>query len=501
MKLEITSVPAPTKLSDLLLIQHAAFAMPCGGKGTCKKCKVTAAGNLSPMSEAERACLTEQEVQAGIRMACMAMATGPCTIYYTSSNHNLQGLLDGQMPDFLPHPPARNGIGFAADIGTTTVAAYAYDLETLQCISSSSEANAQSAFGADVISRIEAVSTHGVQPLQDAIRGQLAGLVQKVCGVQRPVYAVLTGNTTMLHLFAGLNPASMAAAPFTPKSLFGRQIDWDGIPTLLPRCISSYVGADITCAILASDMLKQQGSALLVDIGTNGEMALWHNGILRCCSTAAGPAFEGARITMGMPGSPGAICKVYAQGSRLLYQTIDNQKPKGICGSGLIDAIALMLRYQVMDETGLLHDDGHLFTHLVSEYENQPCFYLGDSGICITQTDIRQVQLAKSAICAGIQTLLDTAGTKQIDRLYIAGGFGSYLDQQHAMQIGLLPKNTAQETVILGNAAGMGACMLLLNTAFAQICRDIADQAQTIDLNANPNFSNRYMEGMLFLQE
>ncbi len=501
MKLEITSVPAPTKLSDLLLMQHADFAMPCGGKGTCKKCKVTAAGSLSPMSEAERACLTSQEIQAGVRMACMAMATGPCTIHYTSSNNNLQGLLDGQMPDFLPQPPAKSGIGFAADIGTTTVAAYAYDLETLQRTASLCEANAQGSFGADVISRIEAVSVHGVQPLQDTIRKQLTTLMEKLCNGQRPAFAVLTGNTTMLHLFAGLDPSSMATAPFTPQSLFGQQEDWDGIPTLLPRCISSYVGADITCAILASNMLEQQESALLVDIGTNGEMALWHNGTLSCCSTAAGPAFEGARITMGMPGAPGAICKVYAQGSRLLYQTIDNQKPKGICGSGLIDAVALMLQYQVMDETGLLNDDGHLFTHLISEYENQPCFYLGDSGICITQADIRQVQLAKSAICAGMQTLLDTSGTKQIDKLYIAGGFGSYLNQQHAMQIGLLPKNAAQKTVILGNAAGMGACMLLLNTAFAQTCREIADRAQVIDLNANPDFADRYMEGMLFLQD
>lgn len=498
MKLEIPSVSAPTRLSDLLLLQHADFAMPCGGKGTCKKCKVTATGALSPMTDAERACLTEQEIASGVRMACMAMATGPCTINYTSSHENLQGLLAGQMPNFKPHPRQNSGIGFAADIGTTTVAAYAYDLATLQCVASCGEANAQAPFGADVISRIEHASANGVQSLQEAIGRQLSHLVQQLCGDQAPVCAVLTGNTTMLHLLTGLDPTPMAAAPFTPASLFGEEILWNGIPTLLPRCMSAYVGADITCAVLASGMLEKQESALLVDIGTNGEMALWHDGQLRCCSTAAGPAFEGARITMGMPGAPGAIHKVYIQDGRLCYQTIDNQKPTGICGSGLVDAVAVLLETGILDETGLLNEEGHPFTNLTGEYHDQPCVYLGDSGICLTQSDIRQVQLAKSAICAGMETLLAEAGIANVQTLYIAGGFGSYLDGQNARAIGLLPNNAATQTVILGNAAGMGACMLLLNTHFVETCRNIADTAHIVDLNANPDFADRYMEGMLF---
>lgn len=501
MKIEISHVSAPTKLADLLLMQHATFAMPCGGKGTCKKCKVTASGDLSPMTDAERACLTEQEIQTGVRMACMAMATGPCTIHYTSSDDHLQGLLSGRMPKFDPHPRQSVGIGFAADIGTTTVAAYAYDLETLQCIAARSEANAQSPFGADVISRIEHAAANGCAPLQNAIRSQLSRLMQELCGNQAPVCATLTGNTTMLHLFAGLDPTPMAAAPFTPASLFGEEVDWNGVLTLLPRCMSAYVGADITCAVLASDMLQKSESALLVDIGTNGEMALWHENKLFCCSTAAGPAFEGARITMGMPGAPGAICKVYLQNGTLCYDTIDNQKPIGICGSGLIDAIAVLLETGALDETGLLCEDGRLLSQWIGEYDSQPYIYLGDSDVCITQADIRQVQLAKSAICAGMETLMASAGLSDVDTLYIAGGFGSYLDQKNARAIGLLPKATAAQTVVLGNAAGMGACMLLLNTGFSQVCRDIADRAQIVDLNAAPDFADRYMEGMLFTSE
>lgn len=501
MKIEVSSVSAPTRLADLLRMQHAAFAMPCGGKGTCKKCKVTATGSLSPMTDAERACLTEQEIQNHVRMACMAMATGPCVIHYTSSNDNLQGLLAGQMPKFDPHPRKMSGIGFAADIGTTTVAAYAYDLQSLQCIASRGEANMQAPFGADVISRIEYATANGVKPLQDAICSQLSRLMQELCGTHSPACAVLTGNTTMLHLFAGLDPAPMATAPFTPASLFGIEMDWNGIPALLPRCMSAYVGADITCAILASGMLEKSESAILVDIGTNGEMALWQNGKLSCCSTAAGPAFEGARITMGMPGAPGAINKVYIQDSKICYETIDQQKPAGICGSGLIDAIAVLLETGILDETGLLNEDSHAFPQLMGEYNGQLCVYLGDSGICITQADIRQVQLAKSAICAGMETLLSSADVEKVDTLYIAGGFGSYLNQQNARTIGLLPKAAAAQTIVLGNAAGMGACMLLLNTHFSVTCRNIAESAHIVDLNAAPDFADRYMEGMLFLRE
>ncbi len=207
------------------------------------------------------------------------------------------------------------------------------------------------------------------------------------------------------------------------------------------------------------------GIILFVDIGTNGEMALMTPDGLVCCSTAAGPAFEGAGLYMGMAGIEGAISKVWVEGGVLKYEVIGNKEPVGICGSGILDAVAVMLKVGVIDETGVINEDGHEFESSIREYDDQPAFEIGTSGVLITQKDIRQIQLAKSAIAAGIETLVHECSIdcEKVDMLFIAGGFGSFINQNSAADIGLLPKCLLDRVTVLGNAAGTGASMLLLS--------------------------------------
>ena len=257
-----------------------------------------------------------------------------------------------------------------------------------------------------------------------------------------------------------------------------------GVRVSLPRCISAFVGADLTTALLASGLWKQAGTALLADIGTNGEVILCRNGAFSCCSTAAGPAFEEAGLSLGMAGKAGAVDHVTVSGGLLVPHVIGEGAPAGICGSGVVDAIAALLRLEQLDETGLLDPD--------------PAVIAGP--VVLTQQDVRMVQLAKSAVCAGIRTLTKAAGLslEQVGALAIAGGFGSFLNLESAGAIGLIPPELVPKARTLGNAALTGAAMLLLNRDFAAFSAALAEQAETVELSTDARFQEYYVEGMLF---
>ena len=246
----------------------------------------------------------------------------------------------------------------------------------------------------------------------------------------------------------------------------------------LPPCIAAFIGADTVTATLASDLREIPETALLCDIGTNGEMVLWHENTLYACSTAAGPAFEGAGISMGMGGKTGAIDRVWVTDGEIHAHVIGEADPVGLCGSGLVDAVAALL------DTELLDDDPAVISHPVE----------------IIQEDIRAVQLAKSAIHAGMRTLIHTArlDCDDVATLYIAGGFGSYLNVQSAGKIGLLPEELTDRVTVLGNAALTGASMLLLCADLRPACETLAKETQVVELAANPVFVSEYMERMMF---
>lgn len=474
------------------------LAMPCGGHHTCGKCKIRAFGALSPLSPEELRLLSEKELSDGVRLACCAKAVGDCSVILPDA---LTGevLLEGQTREVQAE-----GWNLAADIGTTTIAVYA--CRDGKVLRSTGALNAQSVHGADVISRIGA-KCH--EELHRIVVDQLTGLFLQVLGedaapneVQR---IVITGNTTMLHFLAGYDPSSLAVSPFTPVSLFGEETPaarlfpvFENARLYLPPCISAYVGGDMVCAMTDSRLWESGKTTLLADIGTNGEMALFHNGKLCACSTAAGPALEGACIHMGMAASSGAIDRVtLSETGELCWHTIGDAPAKGLCGSGLISLIACLVQSGQIDETGALCDPVK-----APDGSEEDCILIGDSGVFLTQKDIRQVQLAKAAICAGILTMLEECGIapQDVERFFICGGFGSYIDPHAASVIGLFPAPLEHCVQTLGNAAGAGA-VLLLDETMRDTARRLQQETGLIELSSSPVFMEEYIEQMCFSTE
>ncbi len=467
---------------------------PCGGHGKCGKCRVIAAGALSEYAAAELELLSEEERGAGMRLACLTRAVGDCEILALPDRQQTRIVGDGDLPE-MEIKPAFTGAGAALDIGTTTLAARLYD-DSGRLLAVASALNPQQRWGADVISRVEAALGGRDGELTGAIRRAVDGLLTELAektgipsdGIGR---AVITGNTVMLSLLAGESAEPFSHAPFAPKRLFGETVTAGELglcalaketPVFLPPCISAFIGADTVCAILASP-LSDKEPAMLADIGTNGEMALMHRGRLCVCSTAAGPAFEGVGISMGMRGAAGAIDRVAVTDGRMMARVIGGGDPTGICGSGLVDAAACMLELGILDESGYLEEDECVIREPVS----------------LTAGDIRMLQLAKSAIGAGITVLMKQEGltAQELSALYVAGGFGSYLNPESAAKIGLLPRALAAKTAAIGNAALVGASMILLNADRETTAAGIAGSAEVIELSSNPDFSEQFMAGMM----
>ena len=492
-----------TLLSDFT--EPFSVPMPCGGNHTCGKCKVRAEGALSPLTEAEKRRLTKEEIASGIRMACAASAVGDCTITILQSKQDDRSV----MLDGTKKTVAQEGIGIAVDIGTTTIAVYTY--QNGERVRAIGEHNKQGAFGADVITRI---GVNEPQTLHQTIVSQLDALfdraIDQIAVPSEVKRIVVTGNTTMLHFFYGYDPAPLAVSPFRTVSLFDEEqpaAKWfpayENAVLYLPPCISAYVGADMVCAMEAADFLNGKKTALLADIGTNGEMALVHDGQLVTCSTAAGPALEGACIRQGMPAGAGAIDNVFLNADKTIgYHVIGEEAPQGLCGSGLIRLMALLVELEIVDEMGAINEECGAYESLIDEDDEGLLVRIGDSGIILTQRDIRQIQLAKASICAGILTMLHHCGVSadEAETFYICGGFGSYIDPKAAATIGLIPASLADCVKVLGNAAGTGAADLLSERG-RESARSIAKQAQIIELSESPFFMDQYVEQMSFYTE
>ncbi len=412
-------------------------------------------------------------------------------------------LTDGRLPRI---PTGRSGYGIAVDIGTTTLALYLYDLMPGECVAVGSTLNPQTSFGLDVISRIKYCrdNASGTQELQAAIRDGLNAQIEKLCvghGINPADVAEMsvTGNTTMLHLFAGVNPSPMGEFPFTVPDYFGRKVSAESLGLItrgevyLERCMAAFVGGDITSAILSSGMMSDDVS-LLLDIGTNGEVALNAHGQLFVSSTAAGPAFEGAELSCGMAAVSGAIDSVWVHDGQLHMNVIGSGKAKGLCGSGVIDVLAIARVAEAMDETGLIEDGVHTI-----ELNGSPAFAVAE-GVVVTQRDVRRIQTAKSAIAAGVLALVHRAelNLTDIKQVYLAGGFGNTMNAQSAMDIGLLPAEFRDIIKNIGNAAGAGAGMTLLGSEYMKESARIAGLAEHVELGGDAYFMDKYIDCMMF---
>lgn len=464
-----------TPLREALAQAGCSPAQPCGGRGVCGKCAVQLSGNISEPSASEQA--------AGVRLSCQAVLLGDAEVILpVETAMAIETGRAAAQPVIAGHD-----VGAAVDIGTTTLVLQLFDLQTSGLLASCAMLNPQTSVAADVIGRISAAMQGRLAYQQKQVTDAINTLLHRAAaqaGIPADSIAhfVVTGNTTMLYLLTGRDPSALSHAPFEADHLFGETIELLGRPAYLPPCLHAFVGADVACAALTSGMCTRNDTVLLCDIGTNGEIALWKDGVLHVASTAAGPAFEGAGISCGCPSITGAIDRVVSDGYRLHVRTIGDAPAVGLCGSGLIDAIAALLDMETIDETGAMDDDELLAP-----------------GVTLTQADIRAVQLSKAAIAAGIECLLDAAHCteKDVAQVCLAGGFGSRMNLRSAARIGLLPESLTDRVRVLGNAAIDGAAILLSNSRHAEI-DTIAAHARHVPLGGNSKFNDRYMNAMMF---
>ena len=479
----VFSFEGEIRLQDALERAGFALAHPCGGRGSCGKCAVTLSGAVSKPNAAER--------RAGVRLSCQAVLHGDAQVVLPDTAVMEQIEMTGA-GELAAIAPMEGRFGAAVDIGTTTLALKLCDLSTGRVLAEAGMRNPQGSVAADVMGRIQHALEGGLSKLQSQVLTAVDSLLHSACRDAQIDESlvdvlVLTGNTTMLYLLTGRNPESLAHAPFQADTLFGMETTLLGRRAYLPHCMNAFVGADITCAVLASGMCDVPDVALLCDVGTNGEIALWKGGKLYVTSTAAGPAFEGAGISCGCGSVRGAVTHAWVESDTVRVQTIGDAPAVGVCGSGLIDLLAAYLTTGDIDETGAMEED------------TLPV----DNGIVLEAKDVRSVQLAKAAIAAGIQTLLETAhvDVQDVRRFSIAGGFGSHLNIASAARIGLIPAELTDRVVVIGNAALTGALMLLLNQQSLSRSQQIAAQSEHLNLGGNPAFNAHYIDQMLFPEE
>lgn len=504
---------------------------PCGGKGTCGKCKVTV---TKPYYKEVLACQTKicdgmEIIVGGGTITGVGTDMNEAKV---SASDEMVVLVD-RKSDMQENPVSVYGNHSsnadtlaACDIGTTTVVCYLIDKETGQIISTRSGANPQRSFGADVLSRIDAAAraddndkaNGGLQMMQTQIVSLLNSWISEMlteCGRTKVSRFSVAGNTVMCHLLMGISPEKMGKAPFLPDEYFGRE--YNPLDIGLENCqtmiifpaVSGFVGGDITAGMM--ETVNCNELTLYLDIGTNGEMALGKGDRYVCCATAAGPAFEGAQIELGMPASKGAVDKVWLEGRRIKYSVIGNDRPVGLCGSGLIDALAVLLKAGIIDENGTILSGQELpilFRSYVFEVEAEEAAQSTEPslavhiapGVYITQEDIRKLQLAKGAIAAGIEVLFKEYGCTpcNIDVLTFAGGFGNYIDKASAAAIGLFPQELLDKAKEVGNAAGNGAVSAALSQEAWERALDISGDMRYIELASYPHFDEMYVEHMNF---
>ncbi len=485
-------IPAKTGETLLSALRREGYSLPaaCGGKGRCGKCRVL--------------------VNGVSRLACKVVPQSGDVVVLPE--HSGGKILTETLPIALEKDIVRQeGCVAAFDIGTTTIALRLYDYADGQELVTSTEWNQQASYGGDVVSRMEYIladSTH-LQELSSLVRTQCENMLRaalKICGrdEKQLLKIVVAGNTIMQHIFAELPIDGIAVAPFVPYTLFmDKQEDrLLGAPLYYAPCVSGYVGGDITAGLFASGLGQKQGEYLFLDIGTNGEMALGGKDGFLCCATASGPAFEGAGITCGMPAVDGVISHVrYDNG--FLYDSIGSNKPKGICGSGLVDLVAELLRFGCIDEGGRLLPPAlvpaELRKYIREDEEGNGCFYLNNS-IYLTARDVRNLQLAKGAVAGGIDVLLVQRGItlEQLDGVVLAGGFGAYINADNAAYIGLLPKLEQDKYHVIGNSALAGASLLALNPSASEKMTSLAQDMKYIELSGRADFADAFAENMGF---
>ena len=594
-------VPAGTLVSKAAAAAGMAVETPCGGMGTCGKCRVILKGVLPEPDSTERRLLGEAEIAQSVRLACRTRVVGELEVTIPEAsrskvqkilsqgalreckvmsgvakvhcrlrppsledetaeferlashletrdialkpNHEIARILSpilrssdydvtavsyqDELIAVEPGDTTSQCCGIAFDLGSTTVVGYLMDLNSGEELAVAAVMNPQVVYGEDLVSRVGFATTqeNGAQLLQSAAVDTLNRITKMAAQtarvpLERIYKATVVGNTCMTHLLLGIDVRSLGQSPYVPSvctditipaRVLGLDIAGEAKVTVLPN-VAGFVGSDLVGVLLSTQWEADGKTRLAVDIGTNGEMALLHGGKTYACSAAAGPAFEGAGISCGMRGGPGAIDSVTISDT-VEISTIDNRRPIGLCGSGLVDAVAQLLDVGIIDESGRLLPPGEVsgLTEAVArrlvETQNGVAFVLAtleESGarkaVTLTAGDIRRLQLAKGSIHAAIQTLIKTAGTddSDISEILLAGAFGNYIRVESAIRIGLIPPVDRRIVKSIGNAAGAGARLALLCEQEMEMARRLARCATHLELAVSPDYHMELMERMMF---
>lgn len=476
------AVDAPRGASLASVLPQFGMEFPCGGTGLCGGCRVRVLAGSLPVTEEDRSIFSEAELEGGWRLACQAHAAAPlvleCGQWRMDVLADHSGLAGA----------GKSGLGIAIDLGTTTIAAQMLDLAASSVLAVETDLNPQSSFGSDVMSRVRA-ALHGAD-LTTVVRRALGQKIAKLArGREREIAeVVLVGNTVMHHLFAGLDVEPLSHAPFHSshlgeQSFTARELDWP-LPASCRirflRCLGGFVGSDILAGIHAVGMPTADKLMSLIDLGTNGEIVIGNRNGIVCASTAAGPAFEAGSIRMGMRAATGAIARVALHDGQMRSTVIGDVEARGICGSGLVDAVAAGLESGAILSSGRIADGTKTFPV--------------QSPVVLYQSDIRELQLAKSAIASGFRLLIKHLGTAadDVQSVYLAGAFGNYVQIDSAIGIGLL--ETPRERIhSAGNTALRGAKILLLSANEPSV-----PPIEHVSLAADPGFQDEFVNCMTF---
>ena len=501
----------------------------CGGKGTCGKClvQVTPTEHVSEISDSEARALVKSVHQEGRRLACQAKILQPISITVPEAGldssepvgKNLEGVtIPGVKPNPNSHGAEELPLGLALDIGTTTVALYLCSLSSGRILHSEAVPNPQRRYGEDVISRIAHANDQqdGLDELHrtivEAVNTLIDRSLKRVDADRRKVEKVtVVGNTTMQHLFVGQHPGRLGASPYMPESCKAQELLAKDLglalnstcPVYIFPVVSGFVGGDTVGVMLCEKPYLRDEVTLVIDIGTNGEIVLGNRESIWVASCATGPAFEGAHIECGMRASNGAIEKVSVDPSsyQVAYETIGadaTAAPKGLCGSGIIDAVAQMVLAGLILPNGrlceglpgIVVDDSGIGREFVLAEGEAPS---GQFRVVLTLADVRQVQLAKSALYTGIKLLMKRAGIGTIDRLVLTGAFGARFNWRSGVTIGMLPEGSHEvEVVAVENAAGRGAVMALLDGELRDEIQSAAENAHLLELADDPDFAMEF---------
>lgn len=504
---ETCTVSGQVSLGYALREQGVRLSYDCGGNGICGKCLVRFLTGAPQPTEREKTFFQQDKLQQGYRLACESKIVTDCEIEILEADGEVQSIATESSREKIVADDETGEYGVAVDLGTTTIALALVDIEKKMVLKAVTIENSQRSYGADVMSRMQQSLAGEAERLQKLVIGDIEQGIQKLFTdcfkhsipgdeVEKKIkQMVIAGNTTMCHLLLGYSCESLAVAPFQPVSVKKEIRSYRGIQVTVFPGASAFIGGDVVAGLSALSFEKNYSPKLLLDLGTNGEMVLWANHKYYATSASAGPALEGGNISCGCASIRGAICDVMIAGKRNQIKTIGNAPAVGICGSGLISLISGMRRNHIIDEQGIFAEEFH------GEYVVCDGRMPTERKVSITQEDVQNFQLAKSAICSGVEYLLSRMpGKTQQQKLeiYLAGGLGVHLPVQAAVEVGLFPRSFAGQIKTVGNTSLQGAVEYLLEPETKNECiQNICTQIEVLPMNEWPDFESVYVENLI----